>query len=270
MGEAKRNKSARMTATRRQLEIHPFCIYCGGEKRATTVDHQPPKILFLRKHRPRGLEFSACAICNRVSSGDDAVFGLIGRLCGSRKPEFALPDSSFRDVISTVESAFPGLPGQLIGGQSWKAINGVQQLVSYFRFDNPTLAQSLCRTAAKLALSVFYEEMKRPVSGGAFVSTYWTHNQREGNEKVQQLISALPKSVALKQGEKWDTQDIFFARYISDATGFTVVIVAYGSLALFASIIERDKDSRVMDWQYTWRVEQGVGIRPASAGRALI
>ena len=48
MGEAKRRKKL----SARILEKHPFCCYCGGNERATTIDHVPAKIVFPYKRAP--------------------------------------------------------------------------------------------------------------------------------------------------------------------------------------------------------------------------
>ena len=186
MGEAKRSAVAARSATQRQIGEHPFCCYCGGLKPATTIDHQPPKILFPNKHRPKGLEFSACEDCNRASSGDDAVFALASRMTGSLRSGVKLPDAPFRGLVGTVEAAYPGLPASMLGPRDWRTVNGVHQVVSHFRFDSLVLAKSLCRTAAKLALSIFYQENQRAVSSGAESDAKRTVNTTQAGQQYDE------------------------------------------------------------------------------------
>src|SRR6516225_8918075 len=65
MGEAKRRKE--------QFRKTPqTCVLCG-ERPATTMDHVPPKALFLQP-RPKLITVPACAICNRGTSEAKAKF----------------------------------------------------------------------------------------------------------------------------------------------------------------------------------------------------
>lgn len=65
MGAAKRRKE--------QFRKTPqTCVLCG-ERPATTMDHVPPKALFLRP-RPTLITVPACEICNRGASDAEAQF----------------------------------------------------------------------------------------------------------------------------------------------------------------------------------------------------
>jgi hypothetical protein len=58
------------------------CIFCGGFIPATTTEHAPPRILFLRKQRPREHEFPSCARCNNGSSQLDQVASMMTFVTG--------------------------------------------------------------------------------------------------------------------------------------------------------------------------------------------
>lgn len=58
----------------------PLCIFCGGQEPATTVEHCPPRALFIRKEWPAGFDFPACRLCNNGTSDDDAIVSLLGRM----------------------------------------------------------------------------------------------------------------------------------------------------------------------------------------------
>ncbi len=72
MGEKKR-------ATRRLLEQFPFCCLCGGDTKAETREHVPPKALFDRSHRPDYLVVPACGRCNSGTRTSDLVTAIIAR-----------------------------------------------------------------------------------------------------------------------------------------------------------------------------------------------
>ncbi len=59
---------------------NPYCIFCGGSTPATTKEHCPPKALFQNKECPEGYIFPACQACNRGTSDDDALIGMLGRM----------------------------------------------------------------------------------------------------------------------------------------------------------------------------------------------
>src|SRR5262245_47054195 len=76
MGEAARRRGRRQA----RLADQPWCIYCGGINEATTTDHMPPITIFDQRHRPSGLEFSACERCNSGGRLAEKTVGLISRL----------------------------------------------------------------------------------------------------------------------------------------------------------------------------------------------
>ena len=87
------------------LDGCPWCIYCGGDTPATTVDHVPPIIMFAQRRRPKGLEFGSCEPCNGGTKHADLVAAMIGR---------SMPDSKMdadreemKGIFSAVEITFP-------------------------------------------------------------------------------------------------------------------------------------------------------------------
>jgi hypothetical protein len=76
MSESKRKKSRQQ----KFLAEHPECYFCGGVRRATTIDHVPPKACFPDGYAPEGFESPACKECNEGSVKDDQIFGLYSQL----------------------------------------------------------------------------------------------------------------------------------------------------------------------------------------------
>ena len=52
------------SATARLLAQNSLCCFCGGTEAAVNMDHQPARVMFPDRHRPKGLEFPACSVCN--------------------------------------------------------------------------------------------------------------------------------------------------------------------------------------------------------------
>jgi hypothetical protein len=76
------------TTTKKFIQQHPWCCYCGGTAAATTIDHVPAKITFAGKARPKDLEVPSCSSCNDKTRMIDQVGALFARfypeLKGSR------------------------------------------------------------------------------------------------------------------------------------------------------------------------------------------
>jgi hypothetical protein len=96
MGQA-RQRSRTQAAL---LAAHPDCIYCGGVRKATTIDHMPPRIMFRRKLRPRQFEFPSCASCNQGTKSSDQVAALVGRF---------LPDATTPEEQKELRQILTGL-----------------------------------------------------------------------------------------------------------------------------------------------------------------
>src|SRR5262249_17535445 len=108
MGEGSRRR--RVMAE--QLKAQPWCIYCGGVNPAPTIDHMPPTVIFDRRHRPRGLEFSACEDCNFGSRLAEQVVGLISRMYPNPPDETARQD--LKRLMREVGNNHPGLFEEMV------------------------------------------------------------------------------------------------------------------------------------------------------------
>ena len=144
-------------ATQRLLKKHPNCCFCGGTVGAENRDHQPARILFPDKIRPKGLEFSACKICNVQTSPDEALVAVLVRAAGNlRYPQGRL-DKGLKRAFQAVQHSFPGLLDR-IATRVWVNHNGVLQSVLAFNGNNAQVEASVCRVAAKLSLATYYED----------------------------------------------------------------------------------------------------------------
>jgi hypothetical protein len=84
------------------LAEHPHCIYCGGVRKATTIDHMPPRIMFRSKLRPGQLEFPSCDPCNQLTKASDQVAALVGRFL----PDAVTPEekADFRKILTGLKN----------------------------------------------------------------------------------------------------------------------------------------------------------------------
>jgi hypothetical protein len=237
------------------IKEHPVCCFCGGSVASATIDHQPAKIIFPDKWRPKGLEFPACLRCNQQTSVDECLLAFVARMGGSLRGTAEI-DEGFKRALETLKVAKPDL---LLRMRAMTA-DGRGGL----NVDQPELDERFCRIAAKLAMGLYYEERRKIVSTCSLVNAFWTHNQREGGkELVPKVLSMFPSSRHLKQGKK-DTEDTFYIRYVVDGPTVQVGAVFYESVALMAHFDDTCEYSEGHDWQYAFTPHPGVGIKTVS------
>jgi hypothetical protein len=187
-----------------------MCCFCGGQTPATETDHQPAKILFPDKRRPKGLEFPACMFCNRQTAADEALLAFVCRFAGSHRPNAARDWHRLKDIVRSVNSAFPGLTARMHPQGLWAPERGVRQRVGALDLNQPEVHQGLCRIAAKLALATYYQTKSVPAAPACRINCQWTHSQNSNTFKpVQNIINSMSNQAALQMG-KWTTQESFF------------------------------------------------------------
>lgn len=115
MGDAKR----RLTRTRKLIQEHPWCRFCGGDTPATSTDHQPPRSVFLGRVAPEGYEFPACTACNTGSTNADRLFALMTRLNPTGYRSKA-DRKEFKKLIAGINQYKPGLVNGILPPASLK------------------------------------------------------------------------------------------------------------------------------------------------------
>jgi Arm DNA-binding domain len=139
--------------------------------RCETIDHLPAKIIFPNKSRPKGLEFPACKRCNSQTKSEEALLALVCRMAGSLRKN-AVPDiDRAKDLWSTVDQVYPGLPQRMVKSREERTISGIIRPVSIIDLNQPEIAPALCRVAAKFAQAVYYEAYGRPSPEGTRINT---------------------------------------------------------------------------------------------------
>jgi len=213
MGEAKRKRSA----TQRFIEEFPECCMCGGERRAVTREHMPPKALFDSSHRPDKLVMPACDECNRGTSTADLVASVIARW---RYPSNAQELEDHHRLLIQVRRQAPEIVEEWSGAidktQARKHLEEQGVPVpsdAGFATIGPLTIRQLNLFAHKVVLCLYFEHFRTLLPQAGRVSAYWRTKEdfaKEGVPKV--LLDMMKKYGTLEQG-KWNASEIFEYRY---------------------------------------------------------
>lgn len=103
------------------LEGQPACIFCGGSRIATTIDHQPARALFDERVWPDGYDFPACEPCNQFSKDAEHKLALLVRIDSEREDD-PIRRREFRKYVSAMRNNFPGLLKPLTANEKRKFV----------------------------------------------------------------------------------------------------------------------------------------------------
>lgn len=240
------------------IKIHPRCCFCGGTTAATTITHLPARIIFPRRHRPKRLEFPACATCNAQTRGDDSILAIVARALGSMRSRIPLIDeATLANAVGTAQISFPGF--KLADRQDLQHVNDGLRKVRAFDVDHPIVHLCLCRLAAKFSLATFYQLTQGIADQTYRINTMWTHSQHQEADELASILKIFPKTFSLKQG-KWDTADTFFLRHVKDGRTLITAAVFYDSILLCGRIAPPFEANAWAPTQMTWCPSEGQGV----------
>src|SRR3990172_1584845 len=103
---------AKRSHKQRFLAENPFCCFCGGNARATTVDHVPSIQMFSLRLRPQGLEVPACRSCNQVTRQHEQVAAILGRVYPDGRTEAERDETT--QIMRHVQHNNPGLFDEML------------------------------------------------------------------------------------------------------------------------------------------------------------
>lgn len=167
----------KQTALARRLANDAWCIYCGGNTPAETLDHAPPVVAFDRRHRPKGLEFPACNACNQGAKRSDQVVGFMARVY----PDAPDPADLLR-ILGGIENNFPGLLRELwpTPQQEHRLADALpaelQGQAHALNVSGPIVTQHMHRFVARMGLALHYEATGRIVRPEGGVGVRWYSN----------------------------------------------------------------------------------------------
>lgn len=193
MGSAARHK-------RNFVSKHPFCIFCGGHKNASSIEHCPPRSMFQRREWPEGFEFPACDNCNQGTSDHDLLIAFLARMDPIN--ERGNLDGRLEGIMYMVNKQFPNLYNQMrltasearrknkeLGIKPFEGLT--HQEMGLINIPN-ALHESVCILASKLAKALYYKETSNifPKEGGLMMN--WFTNVelvKNGNYPMFDLLN---------------------------------------------------------------------------------
>jgi hypothetical protein len=213
MGEAKQRNWRKQAF----LIEHLNCCFCGGQKRATTIDHVPSIRMFSLRQRPSGLEFPACSSCNHATRHHEQAAALLGRVYpdGVRQDE----QDDLRRIIIDTKKYNPGLLEEMIPSPEQRLrFVGFRLLIpsdaaGVLNASGPLLDRSIQVVGAKLGLALYYKTTNRivPLAGGVAVRWY-TNFDRVTGKFPADLYQILGPPKTLQQGS-WNVGEQFIYNF---------------------------------------------------------
>jgi hypothetical protein len=195
MGNASRRRKS-------LLQQHPYCIFCGGNVKATTIEHCPPRAMFQNRQWPEKFEFPCCSPCNSGTSNEDQIVAMISRF----DPMYVDEGESVK-YMTGVHNNNPGLLAKMMPsnvearrsnrelgirpgpGQTHQDIAGVKI--------SPDVDAAIGKFAAKLSKGIFFLELSKVFpSRGCLALKMFTNFEiiRDGDPEVLDLLKGIAGS----------------------------------------------------------------------------
>lgn len=195
-------RARRLTAFK--LE-HPYCCLCGGGVETETIEHAPPKIMFFRSQRPKGLEVPACVRCNNGSSQQDQFAAL---LACTRSPALISGGEDSPDELKHFKKLVDGVGNNTQIGPLFDAapdrlvqVNGLIQRFKQIKIKTSAFDYYLFPLAAKQALAMWYDMTGTVFIENGSINILWIDPKTiNTSTHVQRFLSTLPISGGLSQG----------------------------------------------------------------------
>jgi hypothetical protein len=226
------------------LETCPYCIYCGGEVLAVSIDHVPPRVMFRGRRRPRGLEFASCKDCNEGTGRADLVAALLSRLAPDARDaeEKAELTKLLRGVSNNVAGLLEEM--QLGEGDQAAARNRLAGPVEgdLLKANGPLVRAHMQTFATKLGFALYHELTGKivPLDGGVAARWFSDIDRLEGTfpESVFDLL--LPPKT-LKQG-KFDVSDQFKYQWrLADGDRMALFFASFGYSFTVLAFVTTDR-----------------------------
>ncbi len=209
MGQAQQSR-------KRFFREHPLCCFCGGERQTEEIEHLPPRIMFLGKHRPKGFEFPICKRCNRASRKTDELVSFLAKFASYREDIEALQaefDKQSRAIFRNCPESFDEiLSGRYGNGKSERSLNqAIKRDVALVSVGEKQ-KEHLNLFAVKIAAGTYYIRTRKILSRTARFSVfiYTQFNDYKGTSPSE--LGFLGPFKTIEQGS-WNVRDQFSYRY---------------------------------------------------------
>lgn len=240
MGEAKQKQRSHAEL----LVKSPFCIYCGGKEPATTIDHMPPAICFRWKHRPKGLEFPSCEVCNNGASHADFVAGLFSRFYEPN--DQAQYVDELTKMFRSISTNIPGLLDEMKIGRGGQKI-AFKRLPAdmdggVVRVSGPIVSRFMEVFALKMGLALHFETTGQTLNDDGGISIRWfTNYERFTGDFPQELIDFFPESKTLKNGRREVSDQFQYSYRLSDEKEFGAYFASFRLSFAVVAFVAQDK-----------------------------
>jgi len=212
MGEAKIKQSA----TAKFIAQYPLCCFCGGTRAATTREHMPPRSLFDNSHRPDKLVMPACRECNHGTSTADLVAAIVSRWNYNSN---AVEVADHRKLVRRARSHHSEIHAEWIMPiDREKARRNLTDYGMQVPLDagmatiGPLTIQQLNLFAHKVALALYFEQFRTPLTDEGAVSALWRSKEDFAKGAPAELLEMMQQYGTLEQG-KWNASETFEYRF---------------------------------------------------------
>ncbi len=225
---------------RMQLE-QPWCVFCGGTSRGTSVDHVPPRGAFNFKRRPKGLEFMCCKGCADGGRRTDQVAALFARFY-SVTPGTKQHRREIAKIFHAIDNNAPEILKEMQVEQVLPSDHPVRKTFpeakATFTF-GPIAASYIAAFGARIALALHFEKTNEilPEMGG--VCVFSKSNNTLVEEGVpEEFIAMLGPPEALEQGRFGSADQFQYASRQEGAGARTAHFITFRlSFALQAFVV---------------------------------
>jgi hypothetical protein len=230
------------TKHRRQfMGQYPYCIFCGGVNRATSIEHCPPRALFRERKWPERFEFSSCESCNRGTSNDDHIVAMISRF-NQISTNYAHHHEDVK-LMAGVHNKNPGLFAKMMPtnvearranrelgvipapGQTHQDIAGVKVV--------PEIHHAVRVFAAKLSKGIFFLEIKKIFPAIGCLAMRWFTNAeiiRDGEHEIFEILKTTSGSVPILVRSRSELNDQFRYKFcVGEAETLFILDVRIGN-----------------------------------------
>lgn len=178
---------------------HPVCAFCGGSAPSETVEHCPPRALFLNRKWPEGYEFPSCRACNSGSSDDDLIVAFLSRMDPFDHGD---QDGKVIGLMKQLDRQHPGLLASMMPSPAEaRRINrslGISPSPGQSHQDTGAMRvpkridEATKRFGAKLSKAIYYKTIGQPFPARGEIAVSWFTNMeylRHGHIPVFRALS---------------------------------------------------------------------------------
>lgn len=225
------------------------CVFCGGAREATTIEHCPPRVMFRGKDRPKGFEFPACEVCNSSTSQSDQVAAAMGRLFALAKGD-PNPEETWR-LIQGVRNNVPGLLEEFeildlaARARLFRSMGVRAPHLAGVKI-GPIARSHMVTFASKLALGVAYQAMGALAPPATLVETTIFSNAQLWSGRIPvEFYKHFSPPATLRQGRK-NVADQFVVAWVLDPLNGAMIIYSEFHQAMgFASMLSTSGNTMI-------------------------